>query len=82
MTIELNTDDALSTVKENSMRAANEAFDVLAALKDGAISLNEASEMSNAIGKINGANANVIKCELLTLAIDKQQQQCGKVEMQ
>lgn len=82
MTTELKTDSALSIVKENTMRAANEAFDVLASLRGGAISLNEASEMSNAIGKVNGANANTIKCELLSLAIDKQQHQCGKIEME
>lgn len=71
-------DNTLETVKENSLRASNEAFEVLAALKDGSVNLNEASEMSNAIGKVNQANANAIKADLLALAIDKQSQQCLK----
>ena len=68
----LGTLETLEIVKENSLRASNEAFEVLANLKDGEISLPQAQEMSNAIGKVNAANGNVLKADLLALAIDKQ----------
>tara|TARA_R110000803_G_scaffold175898_1_gene238466 strand:- start:516 stop:755 length:240 start_codon:yes stop_codon:yes gene_type:complete len=75
------TSDALETVKENSLRASNEAFEILAALKDGDIKLSEASEMSNAIGKINAANSNVIKSELIMFARNKDSEQIKRIEV-
>ena len=75
------TSDALETVKENSLRASNEAFEILAALKDGDIKLSEASEMSNAIGKINAANSNVIKSELIMFARNKDSEQIKQIEV-
>lgn len=72
MSINEDYDESIAQVKENSLRASNEAFEVLAAIKDGAITLNEAQEMSNALGKVNAANGNILKADLLALAIDKQ----------
>lgn len=64
--------DSIEIVKANSIRASKEGFAVLDALKKGDLSLSEASEYSNALGKINAANGNVLKADLLMLTIDKQ----------
>jgi hypothetical protein len=64
--------ESIEIVKANSIRASQEGFAVLDALKDGSLSLSEASEYSNALGKINAANSNVLKADLLTITIDKQ----------
>lgn len=64
--------ESIEIVKANSIRASEEGFAVLKALKDGKLSLSEASEYSNALGKINAANSNVLKADLLALTIDKQ----------
>jgi hypothetical protein len=68
------TDDfaAIEMVKVKAERAMNEAFEVLEGLKEGTISIAQATEMSNAIGKANGAMGNILKADLLALAIDKQ----------
>lgn len=63
---------AMEMVKVKSERAMNEAFAVLDGIKDSTISLAEATEMSNAIGKANAAIGNIIKADLLCLAFDKQ----------
>jgi hypothetical protein len=63
--------DTIDLVKSNSIRASKEGFSILDALKSGDLSLTEASEYSNAIGKINAANGNILKADLITLAIDK-----------
>lgn len=64
--------ESVETVKVNSIRASQEGFAVLDALKSGQLSLSEASEYSNALGKINAANSNVLKADLLAITIDKQ----------
>lgn len=64
--------ESIEIVKQNSIRASQEGFAVLDALKSGVLSLNEASEYSNALGKINAANSNVLKADLLAITIDKQ----------
>ena len=64
--------ESVETVKLNSIRASQEGFAVLDALKSGQLSLSEASEYSNALGKINAANSNVLKADLLAITIDKQ----------
>ena len=63
---------AMEMVKVKSERAMNEAFAVLDGLKDSTITLAEATEMSNAIGKANAAIGNIIKADLLCLAFEKQ----------
>ena len=77
-----NDTKAADLVIENSARASNEAFEVLAAIKDGDITLAEASEMSNAIGKINGANGNIIKAALLKMTKERQVEQGRKLIME
>ena len=64
--------ESVETVKVNSIRASQEGFAVLDALKSGQLSLSEASEYSNALGKINAANSNVLKADLLAITIDNQ----------
>ena len=69
----MNDDFAtLELVKVKAERAMNEAFGVLEGLKEKTISVAEATEMSNAIGKANGAMGNILKSDLLALAIAKQ----------
>lgn len=63
---------AMEAVKQKSERAMNEAFAILDGIKDGSVSLAEATEMSNAIGKANAAIGNIIKADLLCLAFEKQ----------
>ena len=63
---------AMEMVKVKSERAMNEAFAVLDGIKDSSISLAEATEMSNALGKANAAIGNIIKADLLCLAFEKQ----------
>ena len=63
---------SMEVVKLKSERAMNEAFAVLDGIKDSTISLAEATEMSNAIGKANAAIGNIIKADLLCLAFEKQ----------
>lgn len=70
--IEDNETAAMEMVKVKSERAMNEAFAVLDGIKEGKISLPEATEMSNAIGKANAAIGNIIKADLLCLAYEKQ----------
>ena len=62
---------AMEMVKLKSERCVNEALAVLDGLKEGNISLADATEMSNAIGKANAALGNIIKADFLCLAIDK-----------
>lgn len=64
--------DSIVEVKKNSIRASKEGFAILDQLKTGDLSLSEASEFSNALGKINAANGNILKADLLMLTIDKQ----------
>lgn len=69
----MNDDFAtIELVKVKAERAMNEAFEVLEGLKEKTISIAEATEMSNAIGKANGAMGNILKSDLLALAIAKQ----------
>lgn len=63
---------AMEMVKVKSELAMNEAFAVLDGIKDGSVSLSHATEMSNAIGKANAAIGNIIKADLMCLAIEKQ----------
>tara|TARA_R110000764_G_C10883279_1_gene369355 strand:+ start:547 stop:798 length:252 start_codon:yes stop_codon:yes gene_type:complete len=70
--------ETIAIAQNNSMRSANEAFEVLTSIKEGAITLPEASEMTNALGKVNGATANLIKANLLALTINNQSQQVLK----
>lgn len=63
---------AMEMVKVKSERAMNEAFAVLDGIKDGTVSLADATEMSNAIGKANAAIGNIIKADMLCLAFEKQ----------
>lgn len=63
---------AMEMVKLKSERAMNEAFAVLDGIKENTISLAEATEMSNALGKANAAIGNIIKADLLYLAFEKQ----------
>ena len=71
-TQEHNELEAMEMVKIKSERAMNEAFNILDGLKEGQLSLADATEMSNAVGKANAAIGNVIKAELLCLAMTKQ----------
>lgn len=61
----------IEPVKTSSERAMVEAFAVLDGIKSGDISLAQATEMSNAIGKANSAIGNIIKADLLCLAFEK-----------
>lgn len=70
--IEDNDTAALEMVKVKSERAMNEAFAVLDGIKEGKISLADATEMSNAIGKANAAMSNILKADLICLAFEKQ----------
>lgn len=63
---------SIDEVKRNSIRASKEAFAILDGLKSGDLSLSEAAEYSNSLGKVNAANGNLLKADLLILAIDKQ----------
>jgi hypothetical protein len=63
---------AMEIIKVKSERAMNEAFAVLDGIKEGKISLSEATEMSNALGKVNAAIGNIIKADLVCLAFEKQ----------
>lgn len=71
----MNEKDTLNKVKTNSMKASDEAFKVLEALKSREISIKEASEMSNALGKVNAANGNALKADILSLELDKQKRE-------
>lgn len=63
---------AMEMVKLKSERAMNEAFAILDGLKENTITLAEATEMSNALGKANAAIGNIIKADLMCLAFEKQ----------
>jgi len=73
---------AMEMVKLKSERAMNEAFAVLDGIKDSTISLAEATEMSNALGKANAAIGNIIKADLLCLAFEKQAMNHAKERME
>ena len=74
--------DSIEIVKQNSIRASVEGFAILDALKCGDMSLSEAQEYSNALGKINAANGNLLKADILGLAIIKQESDRAKrIEM-
>ena len=62
----------LDTVKVNAEKSMREAFSVLAGIKSGKLPLAKATEMSNALGKANAAMGNMLKAELLCLALDRQ----------
>lgn len=72
---------AMEMVKVKSERAMNEAFAVLDGIKESKISLAEATEMSNAIGKANAAIGNIIKADLMCLAFEKQATNHAKERM-
>lgn len=63
--------DTLSIITATSLRVAKSGEEILAELRDGAISTAEAAEMNNTLGKITGANGTAIKAELLQLALTK-----------
>ncbi len=71
-TIQDSDNAAMEMVKVKSERAMNEAFAVLDGIKEGKISLAEATEMSNALGKVNAAIGNIIKADIVCLAFEKQ----------
>jgi hypothetical protein len=66
-----NKNEAMEMVKIKSERAMAEAFAVLDGIKENTISLPEAMEMSNALGKVNAAIGNIIKADLVCLAYEK-----------
>jgi len=71
--IDKETDtDTMKLVEQCSVRGMSESFAVLDGIKDNSISLAKASEMSNAIGKATGAAGNLIKMNLLKLALARQ----------
>lgn len=67
-----NEKEAMEMVKIKAERVMNEAFAVLDGIKENTISLAEATEMSNALGKANAAIGNIIKADMMCLAFDKQ----------
>lgn len=61
----------LDLVIENSLQLASNARSVYNGLDDGSVSISEAVEKSNAIGKENAALGNVIKSMLVKHAMMK-----------
>ena len=59
-------------IDSHARTATSEALAVLKALQDGKLSLAEASERTNAIGKANGAISQLIKSDGLELILDRQ----------
>lgn len=63
--------DTMDTIRNASKRVMNEALNVMDGIKKGEISLNQATEMSNAMGKANAAIGNILKIEVMCMTYEK-----------
>ncbi len=55
-------------IRAKSIKGIDRAELVFEGIRDGSITLPEAQELSNALGKANGAIGNLLKLDLLKLA--------------
>jgi len=60
--------DTDETIRAASLRSIERSEKVFEDIRSGALSLQEAQELNNALGKTNGAVGNLIKLEVLQIA--------------
>ena len=63
--------EVLAEVRASALRTSKAAREVFDALRDGEISVADATELSNALGKANGADSNAIKAIMTGMILDK-----------
>jgi hypothetical protein len=66
-----DTRDVLAAVKRNAIATSIAAREVFEALRSGTISVADATELSNALGKANGADGNAVKAVMTEMVLDK-----------
>lgn len=66
-----NQREYLDHVKASGMQNSKSARQVFEGLMAGTISVADATELSNALGKANGADGNIIKAVLVGVMLDK-----------
>jgi len=66
-----NNREYLASVKESALANSKAAREVFNALRAGEISVADATELSNAIGKSNGGHSNVLKAVMTEMVLDK-----------
>jgi uncharacterized membrane protein len=63
--------DALNAVMLSGLAVSNSARETYKELRNGTINGSEAKELSNALGRANGADANVVKAVMTEMVLDK-----------
>ena len=63
--------DVLKTVTQSSLATSKAARLVFDEMRSGNLSVADATELNNALGKVIGADSNAVKATLTLMALDK-----------